>query len=119
METSSARMVLPSPEPAPVGLNNRLADTKSHPRPLFLGGKERIEDLAGLVSRKSYAGIFHRYQKLFVAITLCAERELTRAIDGLHRLDPVDHQIHDDLLQLNAVRGNNRQPGRELRLHRN
>ena len=77
-----------------MGLNNRSADTKPHTRAVLLGGKESVEYLAGLVSGKSNASVCDPYQKLLAAIILGAEGELTRAIDGLHCVDTVDHQVH-------------------------
>ena len=94
IETGSARMVVRGPEPATVGLNNRSADAKPHTSAVFLGGKESVEYLASLVSGKSDASVCDRYQKLLVAVILGAERELTQAIDGLHCVDAVDHQVH-------------------------
>ena len=64
MEICSARMVVRSPEPATVGLNNRSADTKPHTGAVLLGGKESVEYLASLVSGKSDASVCDRYQKL-------------------------------------------------------
>ena len=87
-------MVVRRPEPAAVGLDNRAADTEPHAGAVFLGRKESIEYLARLVRGKSNSSVLDRYQKLFVAIILGAERELTRAIDGLHGVDAVDHQVH-------------------------
>ena len=46
---------------------------------------------------------FRRYQLARAAVILGAERELARAIDGLHCVDAVNHQVHQYLLQLNAV----------------
>src|SRR5271163_3991314 len=66
MKTCSARMVVRSPEPATVGLNNRSADTKPHTGTVFLGRKESVEYLASLVGGKSDASVFDRYQKPFV-----------------------------------------------------
>src|SRR5580692_5780924 len=94
IENRSARMVVHGPEPASVSLNNGLADTKPHTGTVFLGGKEGVEYLASLVGGQSDAGVFDRYQKLFVAMILSAEGELTRAIDGLHCVDAVDHEVH-------------------------
>ena len=94
MKTGPTRMVVRSPEPATVGLNDRSADTKPHTGAVFLGRKESVEYLARLVRGKSNSSVLDRYQKLFVAIILGAERQLTRAIDGLHGVDAVDHQVH-------------------------
>jgi hypothetical protein len=57
-----------------VGLNNRSADTKPHTGAVFFGRKESIEYLVTMVRGKSDASIFDRYQKLFVAVILGAER---------------------------------------------
>src|ERR1700739_1686897 len=103
METCSARIVVCGPKPATVGLNDRSADTKSHTGAVFLGCKKSVEYLASLIRRKSDASVFDRHKKLFVAVILGAQRELARAIDGLHCVDAVNHQVHQHLLQLNAV----------------
>src|SRR5271154_3726301 len=100
MKTCSARMVVRGPEPATVSFNNRPADAKPHAGAVFLGRKEGVEYLARLVSWKPNSSVFHRYQKLFVAFILGAECELTRAINGLHSVNAVDHQVHQYLLQL-------------------
>src|SRR5579863_7413093 len=118
MENCSARIVVHGPEPATVGLNNGSADTKPHTGAVFLGGEESIEYLAGLVRRKSDTSVFDRYQKVFIAMILGAERELTRAIDGLHCVDDVDHQVQY-LLQLDAVCHNERLVSCKPCLYRN
>ena len=84
-------MVLRHPESATVSLDDRAADAQTHAGAVFLGRKESVEYLARLVRGKSNSSVLDRYQKLFVAIILGAERQLTRAIDGLHGVDAVDH----------------------------
>src|ERR1700728_4265746 len=93
MEICSARMVVRGPKPPTMGLNNRSADTKPHTGTVLLGGKESVEYLASLVSGKSNASVCDPYQKLFAAVIPGAEGELTRAIDGLHGVDTVDHLV--------------------------
>jgi hypothetical protein len=87
-------MVIRSPKPPTVRLNNRSADTEPHTGAVFLGRKESGEYLASLVGGNSDASVFDRHQKLSVAIILGAERELTWAINGLHCVDAIDHQVH-------------------------
>src|SRR5205807_6740245 len=48
-----------------------------------------------------------------------ADQQFSRPLaDAAHRLDGVDDQVKNDLLQLNSVSLNERQALRELRLHR-
>ena len=94
MKTCAARIVVCSPKSATVGLDDRLADTKSHTGAVRLGCKESVEYLAGLVWRKSDASIIDRHQKLFVALILRAESELAWVINGLHSVDAVHHKVH-------------------------
>src|ERR1700722_8171582 len=119
MEAGAPRRVVRGPKASAVRLNNGLADTKPHPGAVFLGGKESVEYLAGLVQRKPDASVFNRYKKGFFAIALGTNCELTRAIDGFHGVDAIDHQVHEYLLQLDAVRHNDRQIGCEPCLYRN
>ena len=48
VKTCTARMVVRSPEPATLGLNNRSADTQPHAGAVFLGRKESIDTSLGV-----------------------------------------------------------------------
>src|SRR2546422_11715019 len=79
---------------------NGAADAKPHAGAVRLGGKEGIEDLVRLLRGKPYAGVADRDQKLLVFRSLRLDGKLTRSIHVFHGLDAVDHEVHQDLLQL-------------------
>jgi hypothetical protein len=40
---------------------------------------------------------------LVVFRSLRLDRELARSVHVLHRIDPIDHKVHEHLLQLHAI----------------
>src|ERR1700722_448054 len=112
-------MVVRSPQPATVRLDNRSADAQAHTGSMFFSCKESVEDLAGLVGWQAYARVCDGYQQLLLDVVLGTEGELTRAVDGLHGVDAVDHQVHQYLLELDPVGFNKRVIGCEIGLYQN
>src|ERR1700742_3475001 len=68
-----------------------------------LGGKERFEDLSCFVVAKPDTGIADGDSNLVFSISLRADDELALALHALHRLDPIEHQVHQHLLQLQVI----------------
>jgi hypothetical protein len=83
-------------------LNDGTADAKSHARPLGLGRKEGVENLMRLLRREPDAGIADRYHELAVFGSR-GDDELACAIQIFHRVDAVGHEVHQHLLQLDAI----------------
>src|SRR5207302_3423230 len=67
-----------------------------------LGREEGIEDLPRL-RRQPRPGVTDGNQQLITFIALRGEGEIARVVNALHGVDAVDHQIHQDLLQLYAI----------------
>ncbi len=59
--------------------------------------KNGFKDVFGLVRRQSQAGIADRDQQLTIA-NFRLDRQLTPAGRFLHRIEAVQHQIHENLL---------------------
>src|SRR5467141_4643606 len=90
------------PQAAAMRLNDRPTDGQPHTSPVILGRKECLEDLLRLLLRQSHAGIAHRNQQLTVA-GFRLDGEFTSATRFLHGVDAVEHEIHEDLLQLDTI----------------
>ena len=97
-------------------LDNGTANSQPHATALRLGGKERWEDLIHLVSWKSHARVTDRLQQLRI-LQLSLHRELSARV--LHGFDGVEHEVHENLLQLHTVRHNFGHFGREFGPHSN
>ncbi len=91
------------PQAPAVGLDDRTADGQPHTSPVIFGRKECIEDLFRLLRRKSPTGITDRDQQLSIA-GFRPDGKLTSARHSLHGIDAVEHEVHENLLQLHAVR---------------
>src|SRR5271156_2400907 len=93
------------PQAAPMRLNDRPTDGQAHTGPLVLGRNDRPEDLVCLLRGKSHTGIADRDQQLSVA-GFRLEGELTSVNRSLPSVNAVEHQVHENLLQLHRVRHN-------------
>src|SRR6202171_2893734 len=103
MKACAARRVIGSPQPATMRFHDRTADAKSHTRAMTLGGKEGVEDLICLLRGQSHAGVADGYHKFLILDSLRSNSELALCIQAFHRIDAVDHEVHEHLLQLHTV----------------
>jgi hypothetical protein len=83
--------------------NDGAADGQSHARPLKLRRKEGIEDLIRLLHGQPHAGIADGHQNLLIFISLGLYAELPSPLHVLHRIDAIEHEVHQHLLQLHAI----------------
>src|SRR5258707_912210 len=90
------------PPTAPMRPNDRPTDRQPHTSPVILGRKECPEDLVLLLRGQSYTGIADRDQQLSIA-GFRPDDKLTSASGSLHGIDAVEHEVHEDLLQLDTV----------------
>src|ERR1700757_2638513 len=93
------RRVVTSPEAATMRFGDGAADAKSHAGSMNLGSKERVEDLVRLLQGQPQAGVTDRHRQLVILSSFRYDVEPARAVNILHRIDPIDHQIHEHLLQ--------------------
>lgn len=93
---------LPLPTDGRRGFDDVAADGQSHSCSVWLGGVEGIKNPAHLL-RQSDASITDGNQQLIVTIVLRGKREFAFALYGLHGIDAVYHQVHQHLLELDAI----------------
>ena len=103
IEASPARRVVGGPQAAAMRSNDRAADPKSHAGAVNLGRKEGIKDLVRVLMGESHAVIADRHLKVVMIHSLRFDGELTRPYTVLHRIDAIDHEVHQHLLQLHTV----------------
>src|SRR5216683_959367 len=73
LKSCTTPAVTGGPQSASMRLNDRSTDGQPHAGPVNLGGKECLEDLLASASR------------------------------SFHGIDPVEHKVHENLLQLDTV----------------
>ena len=89
------------PDTAAVRLDDGLADRQAHAAALRLGGEERIKDLIGFARRQPGAGVVDRNLDLTVLPQLRFDREDAACV--AHCFNAVEHQVHQNLLDLDPV----------------
>lgn len=85
-----------------MGLNDGLADGQAHAQPFRLGGEEAIEEALDRCRIQSRAGVFHLHQNCFRIASGMDAQKTGPVRDSIHRIEAIDHQIHEDLLDLYA-----------------
>ena len=83
--------------------NYRPAYAKAHACAVRLGCKKRIEDLIRLLRGQAHTRVADGHLKLLVFRSLRRDGQLSRPLYLLHRIDAVDHEVHQHLLQLHTV----------------
>src|SRR5260370_38805424 len=83
-------------------LNDRPTDGQPHTSPVILGRKECPEDLVCLLRGQSHTRIADRDQQLTIA-DFRLDGELPSVSRSLHSIDAVEHEAHENLLQLDTV----------------
>src|SRR5258708_9576584 len=91
------------PQAATMRLDDRATDGQPHTGSVNLGRKECPEGLVRLLRRQSPTGIADQDQQLTIA-GFGLDDELASATRFLHSIDAVEHEVHENLLQLHTVR---------------
>ena len=81
--------------------DDRLTDCQAHAAALWFRSKERIEYLVGLSQGEPGACVI--YSDLDLAV-LQLRLQSKHAARVLHRLDTIQHQVHEHLLKLHPIR---------------
>ena len=97
-------------------LHNGTADGQSHAAALRLGGKERRKHLIHLFHWQPHPRVTNRELELTV-LQLRFNRKFSARV--LHGLNPIDHEVHEHLLQLDTICHDFGQFGGEFRVHGN
>src|ERR1700730_19395663 len=103
IETCAARRVVSGPQTPTMRFSNGAADGQAHTGSLNLRGKECIEDLVRLFRGQPHAGIANRDQQLTIPGLPRFDRKFTPRTHVLHRLNTVEHQVHENLLELDSI----------------
>jgi len=103
VKACAAWRIIGDPQAAAMRFHDGAADPKSHASAVRLRSKERIKDLVRLLKRKPKAGITNRHHKFLVLPSLRLDAQFARPIHIPHRIDAVNHQIHQHLLQLDSI----------------
>jgi hypothetical protein len=111
LKYGASRLVCLCPQAAPVGVDDGPANRQSHPDPAGLRGVESVKNALAAFRINARPRIAHRDKDAACPAFLCADQQLSRPlIDRVHCFDCVQDQVQDDLLQLDTIPFNGRQP---------
>src|SRR6266481_6064044 len=119
LKYGAAGHVRARPQSATVRFDDRTADGQAQAHALGLGGVERLEQAVQTLRIHSRTAIPQTDEYAVRSISARADQQLPRPLaDAAHRLDGVDDQVENHLLQLDPICSNDWQALRELRPHR-
>ena len=96
-------------------LDDRAADEQSDPHAAVLGGVESIEQQIRALWRQAYADIADAQTDAIPAVAFASDEQMSWSIVHVHhRVRAIAEQVQDDLLELDAVAGDERQTLSEL-----
>ena len=117
MKRRASSVVGCGPQTATMRFHDGTADRQPHAAALRFRGEEGIEDFIRASGRQTYSGVADR-DKHLTALTPCRlDREHSAGL--LHRLDTIEHEVHQYLLQLHPVCGDLGEIGGKVRPNRN
>src|SRR5271165_3981298 len=101
------------PQAAAMRLDDPPTDGQSHTGALRFCREECVENALGLIDRKTDARITHRNLELAMLGPFRCDGQFTTRLS--HCLDAVEHEVHQNLLQLHAIRCRPQKPPVEFR----
>jgi len=102
-----------------VRFDDRSADRQSHAHAAGFGGEKGVEQFVLVLGGEPDAAVLYRDQHLMGFVAARLDHQLAPPIlDRLHRLNAVNHQVDEHLLQLDPVGLDHGQAGREFRPQR-
>jgi hypothetical protein len=102
VEGRAAPPVAVGPDPSALRFDDRLTDCQAHPASLRLRREECVKYLVGLAQRQP--GTCVVYRDLDLAVLAQQRPHGKHAARVLHRLDTIQHEVHQHLLQLHPIR---------------
>ena len=84
-----------------VSFHDRAGDGQPHTRPLWFRRMKGIKNQIRTLRRQPYAGIADGDAEVTLDVHAGSDRQLSSGV--LHGLDRIQHQVHEDLLQLHPV----------------
>ena len=110
-ENGAARLMRVRPQSSTVGIDDGAADRQANPHATRLGGEEGFENPFAILRGDTRSRIADGHDQTLPRARFCADQQFPRFIIGAdHGLDRVEDQIQQDLLQLNSISANWRQP---------
>src|SRR5271168_1639587 len=116
MKSCTPSTVGACPQLPAMRLHNGTADGQPHAAALRLGGKERRKDLIHLLHWQPHARVTDRELELTV-LQLRLHSKLSAGV--FHGFDAVEHEVHENLLQLHTVYHDFREVAGKIRAHGN
>jgi hypothetical protein len=102
-----------------MGIDDRPADRQPHPYSAAFRGVESLEDALDIFRINARPGIAHRDEDAICPALLGVDQQLSRPlVDRAQCFDRIQNQVQDNLLHLNAIPLNGKQPLREAGLNR-
>src|SRR5580700_10412164 len=99
----AARRIIGGPQMAPMLFDDGAAYRQTNADTTRFRGEERIENLIWEQRRQSNAGIADGHRDLSIFRSLRRYGKLPCPVLVVHCLDAVDHEVHQNLLQLHAI----------------
>ena len=106
VECRATAAVAVGPDPSVMRFDDRLTDCQAHAATLWFRSKERIEYLVGLSQGEPGSCVI--YSDLDLAVLAQLRLQSKHAARVLHRLDAIQHQVHEHLLKLHSIRHGHR-----------
>src|SRR5216683_8388577 len=101
MKRRASSVVGCGPQTATMRFHDGTADRQPHAAALRFRGEEGIEDLVRSSGGQSYSGVADGDQHFTALAWSRLDREHSAGL--LHRLDTIEHEVHQHLLQLHTV----------------
>ena len=115
----ASKLIRIRPQPAPVRINDGPADRQPHFHSAGLRGVECLENALDTFRIDARPRIAHRHEDAICPALLSADQQLSRPlVDRAQRFDRAQDQVQDNLLHLDAIPLNGKQPLREAGLNR-
>src|SRR5450631_4592112 len=91
-------------QPPAVGLDDRSADRQAHAHAAGFGGEEGVEQPVSILGGKSDTAVAYRDQHVVDFLLERSDHQFARSVrDWLNRIDAIDDEIEDYLLQLDPI----------------
>lgn len=96
-------------------IDNGAADGQAYPHAFILGCVKSLEKPLRTIGAEPRTCIFHREAHTIVVVLFSSDDQPPGpVIDATHRIRSISQQVHNHLLKLDAVAGDERKPLRKL-----
>src|ERR1700722_10052941 len=104
LKASTPRLPPGTPHPPTMGFNNRAADREAHAHAVGLRRVEGFKETRQAFRAQPMTAVPHRDANTFRCDQLCGDIQFALAPCQIaHRLNGIDHQVEDHLLELDSI----------------